>query len=149
MEIRAIAKSVRMSPRKVRLVADMIRPLSIDSALLVLAASQKRAAEPLIKLLKSAVANAVNNSGVDRKSLVIQSLEVTDGQALKRFHPSTRGRVHAYKRRSSNIKIILKVKELVKQAAKKIEEKKVVEEVKSAPLVAKKEKKQVKKGEDK
>ena len=129
MEIRAIAKSVRVSPRKIRLVADMVRPLSIDNAIMALEASQKRAALPLIKALKSAVANAVNNSGVDKNSLSISSLEVTDGTPLKRFHPSSRGRTHPYKRRSSNIRVVLKVKEIATKS-KKVEEKKEIPAVK-------------------
>jgi len=110
MEIKAIAKSVRMGPRKVRLVADMIRDMSIDEALAALQATNKRAALPLEKTLKSAIANAVNNAGQIRESLSIDSIQVTDGQALKRFMPSTRGRIHPYKRRSSNIRVVLKTK---------------------------------------
>ena len=118
MEVQAIAKSVRMSPRKVRLVADMIRPLAIDEALAALAATSKRAALPLAKVINSAVANAVNNNGLDKKDLIIESLEVSESQALKRFHASTRGRTHPYKRRGSNIRIVLKTKE-VKAVVKK------------------------------
>ncbi len=118
MEIRAIAKSVRMGPRKIRLVADMIRPLSIDDALLALQSTYKRAALPLEKTLKSAIANAVNNCGLDRNSLTIESINVGEGASLKRFMPSTRGRIHSYKRRSSHIKIVLKTKETKKEGKK-------------------------------
>ncbi len=123
MEIRAVAKSVRMSPRKIRLVADMVRNLSIDNALLALQATPKRAALPLAKTLKSAVANAVNNAGLDKNGLIIESINITEGSSLKRFWPSTRGRIHPYKKRSSNIRIVLKAKE-IKATPKKKEEKK-------------------------
>lgn len=123
MEIKAIAKSVRVSTRKISLVADMVRHLSIDNALITLESKHKRAALPLAKLLKSAVANAVNNAGLDKKNLVIESINVSGGPALKRFWPSTRGRIHPYKKRSTNIRIVLKEK--IKSVAKKGEEKKV------------------------
>lgn len=122
MEIKAIAKSVRISTRKISLVADMVRHLSIDDALSVLEAKHKRAALPLAKLLKSAVANAVNNAGLDKNNLVIESINVSGGPALKRFWPSTRGRIHPYKKRSTNIRIVLKEK--IKATPKKLKEKK-------------------------
>lgn len=132
MEIKAIAKSVRISPRKISLVADMIRHLSIDSAIATLETTQKRAALPLAKALKSAVANAINNAGLDKNNLIIESIYVSGGPALKRFRPSTRGRIHPYKRRTSNIRIVLKEKASAsavpsndgkKSAPKKVEEK--------------------------
>jgi len=110
MEVRATAKSIRMSPRKVRLVADAIRQLSIEDAFQVLEATQNRAAGPLEKVLQSAIANAVTNNNLDRENLVISSIMVNEGQALKRFHPSSRGRVHPYKKKSSHVMIVLKEK---------------------------------------
>src|SRR3989338_2573904 len=107
MEITAISRSVRVSPRKVRLVADAIAEKSVVAALRMLQTMQKRAAYPLEKTIKSAIANAVNNRKLTADSLVIKRLEITEGQALKRFHPSTRGRVHPYKKRSSHIKVVL------------------------------------------
>lgn len=108
MEITARAKSVRISPRKVRLVADAVRNMSIDTAIHSLQATHKRAADVIEETLKSAVANAVNNAKLGKENLIIDSILVTEGQALKRFHPSTRGRIHPYKRRSSHLTIILK-----------------------------------------
>jgi large subunit ribosomal protein L22 len=108
MEVQAISKSVRVSPRKMRLVADAIRHLSIDDALSVLATLHKRAALPLTKTINSAVANAVNNAKLERNALVFGSIQISDGQVLKRFRPSTRGRIHPYKKRGSNIHIVLK-----------------------------------------
>jgi large subunit ribosomal protein L22 len=110
MEVRAIAKSVRISPRKIRLVADAIRNLSIDEALQLLEAAEKRAAGPLTKTINSAVANAINNAKLERANLTIGSIQINEGQPLKRFHPSTRGRIHPYKKRGSHIIVVLKEK---------------------------------------
>lgn len=110
MEVRAVAKSVRVSPRKVRLVADAIRNLSIPEALHLLETTEKRAALPIAKVLKSAVANAVNNAKLEQQNLMIGSIQIAEAQALKRFHPSTRGRIHPYKKRGSHIMVVLKEK---------------------------------------
>lgn len=110
MEVRAISRSVRMSPRKVRLVADAIRKLTIAEAFQVLEATQKRSGDPIMKTLKSAIANARVNNNIDEQSLMISEVLVNEGQALKRFHPSSRGRVHPYKKKSSHITIVLKEK---------------------------------------
>lgn len=107
MEIIAKSKSVRVSPRKVRLVADAIRNLSADSALKALTVINKRGGYVLEKTLSSAIANAVNNANVKKDALFIKSIDVTEGISFKRFHPSTRGRVHPYKKRGSNITIVL------------------------------------------
>src|SRR5262249_46080714 len=109
-----------ISPRKLRLVADAIRSLSPQEAARVLLAAEKRAASPIFKTLKSAMANAVNNSKLDEKNLIIKNIIVEDGQALKRFHPSSRGRTHPYKKRSSHIKVILTEKEAKVQPVAKV-----------------------------
>ena len=116
MNIQAIAKNVRISPRKVRLVADAIRNLTITDAAFVLEAADQQAARPLGKALKSAVANAVNNAKLDQAHLVIGSIQINDGQSFKRFRPSTRGRIHPYKKRGSTIKIVLTEKLSVAKA---------------------------------
>lgn len=106
MEI--IAKtSVRVAPRKVRLVADLIRKLSLQQALDTLSVADKRGAVPLEKSLKSAIANAVNNNKLKQEDLRLKAIEVLEAPSYKRFHPSTRGRVHPYKRRGSHVKIVL------------------------------------------
>ena len=110
MEIVARSTSVRVSPRKVRLVADSIRKLSVDEALKALAIVNKRGGFVLEKTLKSAVANALNNNNLKRENLVIKTIDVNEGVSFKRFHPSTRGRVHPYKKRGSNIRIVLEEK---------------------------------------
>jgi len=131
MEVRAISKSVRMGPRKVRLVADSIRHLSIERAYQVLQGTQKRGAGPVLKTLQSAVANAVNNAKLDMNQLTIKTIMVNEAQAMKRFRPSTRGRIHPYKKRGSHISVILEAvaapsvaqPAAVKAEAKKIEAK--------------------------
>lgn len=128
MQVQAISKSVRISPRKMRLVADAIRKLSIDDAQRVLKVTPKKAARPLAKTLQSAIANAVNNAKLNRNDLVIETILVNEGIAYKRFRPSTRGRIHPYKKRSSNITIILKEKIVVKPAAQVSEAKKETKE---------------------
>lgn len=107
MQIVAQSKSVRMSPRKVRLVASALKNMSAEKALAALSLMEKRAADSLEKTVKSAIANAVNNAKVSHDTLVIDRIEVTEGQAMKRFRPSTRGRVHPYKKRTSHITVVL------------------------------------------
>jgi len=122
------ASQVRISTRKVRLVADSIRNMNAKDALLSLEMTKKHGSYALIKTLKSAMANAVNNNKLSTDNLVIARLEVNEGPFLKRFHASTRGRVHGYKKRSSHITIVLKEKEQKVMKAslptEKVEEKK-------------------------
>ena len=107
MEITAKSSSVRVAPRKVRLVADSIRKLSAEDALKALSVINKRGASVLEKTLKSAIANAVNNANAKKEDLFIKAIDVNEGLSFKRFHPSTRGRAHPYKKRGSNITIVL------------------------------------------
>jgi large subunit ribosomal protein L22 len=132
MEVKAIAKSVRISPRKLRLIAEAVKHMSIDQAYGALEVTHKRAARIMQKTLKSAVANAITNAKLDQKNLVIASVTVNESQPFKRFRPSTRGRIHPYKKRGSHLTIILKekvvasepgVKALPEKAAKKVEKK--------------------------
>jgi len=119
MQISAKSSSVRVSARKIRLVADVIRKLPIEDALRVLATVKKRGAEGLQKTLNSAIANAVQNNNLQRDNLMIKTIDVTDGPAFKRYHPSTRGRIHPYKKRTSHITIVLEEKVPQKQEEKK------------------------------
>jgi large subunit ribosomal protein L22 len=110
MEITAQTKSVRVSPRKVRLVADAIRKLSVKDAIRALEVIKNRGAFSIEKTLKSAIANAVTNAQQLEEALFIKSVDVVEGPAFKRFHASTRGRIHPYKKKSSHIRIVLGVK---------------------------------------
>jgi len=119
MKVQAHLKQVRISPRKVRLVADAIRKMPLEQAILQLPLVRKRGASILADVMQSAVANATNNAHLQRENLVISEIIVNDGQALKRFHASTRGRIHPYKRKSSNITIILDEKPTTPVAVEK------------------------------
>lgn len=107
MEVIAQSKSVRISPRKVRLVVSAVRRLQAQKALDALSLIRKRPETAIAKTLKSAIANAKNNAKLNMEKLFIKSIEVNEGSSLKRYHPSTRGRIHPYKKRSSHIKITL------------------------------------------
>lgn len=107
MQIKAEAKFLKHGPRKVRLVADLIRPMAIDEAMTTLKHLSNRAATPVLKVLKQAVANAVNNYKLSKDSLTIQLIEVNAGPVAKRFQPVSRGRAHSILKRTSHIKIIL------------------------------------------
>lgn len=109
--MKAHASQVRISTRKVRLVADSIRNMNAKDALVALEMTKKHGSYALIKALKSAMANAVNNNKLSTDNLFIAKLEVNEGPFLKRFHASTRGRIHGYKKRSSHITLVLKEKE--------------------------------------
>lgn len=111
MEFVALSTSVRVSPRKVRYVAAGIRNKKAIDALQILAMARKRGAYPLEKTLHSAIANAIHNAKAVREALFVKKIEVTEGAAFKRFHPSTRGRIHPYKKRTSHIRITLEAKE--------------------------------------
>lgn len=107
MKVQAITKNVRISPRKVRIVADAVKVLPVQEAIYNLRVMRRRAALVIAKTLESAVANAIHNNNMDKNNLKIADINVAEGQAIKRFHPSTRGRIHPYKKRSSHIRVIL------------------------------------------
>lgn len=122
MEITAKSQSVKITPRKVRLVADAIRNMQVAKALKALSVIEKHGAYNLTKTLKSAIANAVNNGKLSQEDLIIAKLEVNEGPFLKRFHASTRGRIRSYKKRSSHITIVLKEMEKKPEVKTKIAE---------------------------
>jgi large subunit ribosomal protein L22 len=102
-KVRAYAKNVDQAPRKVSLVASLVRGRTVADAIVILNHTPKRAVRPLIKVIESAQANAVNNHGYDGKTLVISTLSVTTGTRLKRFNPASRGRALPYQKKTSNI----------------------------------------------
>ena len=103
--VRALANGVRQSPRKVGLVASLVRGRSVDDALVILKHTPKRAAQPVVKLIASAKANALTNHSLMEASLRITQLQVTAGPRLKRFNPAAMGRALPYQKRSSHIVI--------------------------------------------
>ena len=103
LTVRAYADGVDLTPRKVALVASLVRRRSVADALVILSHTPKRAARPVIKAIESAKANAVNTHGLDGKTLVISTLSVTAGVRLKRFKPASRGRALPFQKKSANI----------------------------------------------
>lgn len=101
--VRAYLKELRLAPRKVALVASLVRGRTVDDALVILEHTPKRAAKPLAKLIASAKANATNNHGLRAEGLKINSLQVTAGTRMKRFRPVARGMAHGYQKRTSNV----------------------------------------------
>ena len=105
MEARAQVKYVRISPRKVRIVCDLIRGKDIDTAAAILMNTPKAASEPLVKLLKSACANAENNFNMDADKLVVTQVFATPGPILKRMRPRAQGRAYRINKRTSHVTI--------------------------------------------
>ena len=105
MATSATLKFTRMSPQKMRLVADQIRGLSVDRALNLLSFSNKKASVMLKKLLESAIANAEHNDGADIDELKIQSITVDQGPVLKRLQARARGRADRILKRTSHVTI--------------------------------------------
>lgn len=107
MEVRAHAKFIKMSPRKVKLVADLIRGLNVNLAETQLRFALKEAKEPMLKLLKSAIANAENNFNLKKDNLFVKTIFVNEGPMLKRFTPKAFGRAGAILKRMCHITIAL------------------------------------------
>jgi large subunit ribosomal protein L22 len=107
MDVHAIARYIRMSPRKVRLVTGLLPGLKIDAARTQLAFLPKAAALPVLKVLNSAAANAVNNFKLDEASLTIKAAMADQGPALKRWRARAMGRAAPIKKRTSHITIVL------------------------------------------
>lgn len=103
--VRSYTKGMALAPRKVSLVASLVRGRTVEDALVILQHTPKRAALPLSKAIESARANAVNTHGLDGKSLTISTLSVTVGTRLKRFVPASRGRALPYQKKTSNVLI--------------------------------------------
>jgi large subunit ribosomal protein L22 len=105
--VKASARYIKVSPQKMRLVADMVRSTPVDVALEQLRFSSKNAALPLAKLINSAVANAVHNFNLKKEDLFIKTLTVDGGPVLMRYRPRAQGQAGAIHKRSSHINIIL------------------------------------------
>lgn len=111
MEARAYLKHARIAPRKVQIVLDLIRNQSCDKAMAILKHTPKAACEPLIKLLKSAMANAENNFSMDKDNLYVAECFVCPGPIMKRIRPRAQGRAFRVLKRTSHITLVLKEKE--------------------------------------
>ena len=107
MHARAKLSYLRMSPRKVRLVADLVRNRPAEEALKTLRFTAKAASRPLKKLIESAVANAENNHGLDIDTLWVREVQVDEGPTLKRFRPRAQGRAFPIMKRTSHVSVVL------------------------------------------
>ncbi len=107
VEVRAVAKSVRIAPRKARLVVDQIRNKDIEKAREILAFTNRGAVEAVAKCLNSAVANAENNNGLRADDLYVKACYVDEGPTLKRFRPRAKGSASRINKRTSHITVIV------------------------------------------
>ena len=107
MGVLAIAKGVRMSPRKVGVVADLVRGRTVADALVILEHVPRRSAQPVLKTVKSAQANADHNHNMKPDTLKIVEISVTPGPRLKRFRPAAHGRALPFQRRTSHIRVVV------------------------------------------
>lgn len=125
MKVEASLNNLRITPRKVRLIAYSVRGIGVDEALIQFDKQLKKSALPLIKLLKSAIANAEHNFQLDRSNLYVEDVWVGEGQKLKRWTPRAQGRATALWRRMSKVKITLaetvEGKKIQKKTAKEVE----------------------------
>jgi large subunit ribosomal protein L22 len=136
--VKAKLSYLRIAPRKVRLVADMVRRKKVGEAQTILAFTTKRGARPVLKLLNSAEANAKNNFHLDSENLYISRIVVDEGPKLKRFMPRARGSASPIQKKTSHITILLD--EIV--PGKKVE--RVEKEVKNEKFEDKIERKEAK-----
>ena len=107
MEARATLKYARISPRKVKIVCDLIRGKDVDYAMAIMENTPKAACELMTKLLKSAVANAENNFGMDHDKLYVSATYANPGPILKRGMPRAQGRMYRINKRTSHITIVV------------------------------------------
>jgi large subunit ribosomal protein L22 len=104
----AKATYIRIAPRKVQIVLDLIRNQPADKAMAILKYTPKAACEPLMKLLKSAIANAENNNNMDVSRLYVAECSVSQGPTLKRVRPRAQGRAFRINKKTSHITLVLK-----------------------------------------
>ncbi len=111
MEARAIARYVRVSPRKARLVVDLIRGKSVSDASAILKFTPRAAAEVVAKVLDSAVANAEKNLKIKPETLFVSETYVDEGPTLKRIRPRAQGRAFRINKRTSHVTVVVKQRE--------------------------------------
>lgn len=107
MQAKAVAKTVRIAPRKARLVVDLIRGKQVGEAVAILKHTPKAASPIVEKLLKSAVANAEHNYDMDINNLLVSEVYVDEGPTMKRFRPRAQGRASQINKRTSHITIVV------------------------------------------
>ncbi len=107
MSVIAVAKGVRMSPRKVGVVASLVRGRTVADAVVILSHTSRRAALPVKKAIESAKANAENNHNYKADTLRITEISVSPGARIKRYRPAAHGRALPFMRRSSHIRVVV------------------------------------------
>jgi len=107
MEIKAVAKYIRISPQKARLVADVVRGQDVETAITTLRFMPKKAARILRKVLESAVANAEQAETIDVDTLYVKEIQINGGPMLKRFRPRAMGRATKILKRTSHITVVV------------------------------------------
>ncbi len=112
MQVRAVARYIGLSPRKVRLVVDTVRGKPVGEALAILRYLPNAAAREVAKVVKSAVANAEQNNHLSAEDLYIASISADEGPSLKRWRPGARGRANPIRKRSSHITVVVAEKEV-------------------------------------
>ncbi len=135
MQIIATQLTTREAPRKVRLVADVVRKLSPEAAVKQLLVVERRAGEVILKVLNSALANAAHNHNLQPSELVIENITVNEGPRFKRYQPVSRGRAHNIVKRTSHIKVVLVPKSV--DATASVSDKPVVKTTKPAAKTTK------------
>ncbi len=136
MLIKATQKYTRQAPRKLRLIANTVKKLSIEQALSQLAIIERKATLEVTKVMQQAIANATHNHGYQLKDLEIESILVNEGPRYRRFNPVSRGRAHSITKRTSHITVTLRTKEEPKKDMKAVE--KPVEQVEKKEIKEKK-----------
>lgn len=107
MRVHATGKYIRTSPRKARLVADLVRGKSVDDALAILKFTNKSVAFDIAKVVQSAAANAENNFELDRRALYVAAVYADDGPSLKRLRPASKGRGNIIVKRMSHVTVVV------------------------------------------
>ncbi len=107
MQAKAVAKSIRIAPRKVGLVVDLIRGKDVAEAIAILQHTQRGASPAVEKVLKSAIANAEHNYEMDTDNLVVSEAYVNEGATMKRFRPRAQGRASSINKRTSHITVVV------------------------------------------
>ena len=111
MEVKAVAKNVRLTPRKVRIVLDLVRGKDVKEALAILKFTPRNTAPVVSKLIKSAVANATNNHQMNEEKLYVKTIYADEARVLKRWMPRAKGSASQILKRSSHITVVVDERE--------------------------------------
>ncbi len=107
IHVKAQAKGIDMTPRKIGEVASLVRGRTVEDALIILSHTPRRAAGPMVKVISSAKANAVHNHNAKGDDLTITTLDVSPGPRMKRYRPVARGSAHPYQKRTTHVTVVV------------------------------------------